>query len=95
MRISIIKGPFTKEDIILFSEKFADKLQLIDFINEFFLFIKYGYQVIDGNVCLEKLDNNISNDRLIIYYDDEDKIKLNLCGIYQVVINDITFEKIL
>jgi hypothetical protein len=50
--------------------------------------------MIDGKVNVLKLDNRVSNGNLVINYDDKDSVCLNICGIYQIIINDITFEKV-
>ncbi len=74
----------------MLSKIFANKLPLFDFINSFFDYINYGYQMIDRKVNVLKLNN----DNWVINYDDKDSVCLNICGIYQIIINDITFEKV-
>ena len=57
--------------------------------------VNYGYQIIDGRVNVLKLNNRVSNGNLVINYDNEDSVRLNVCGIYHIIIEDITFEKII
>lgn len=85
---------FSDEKAIIFSKIFANKTPLFDFINSFFDFINYGYQVIDGKITVEKSRNKLKGACLTICYDYEDEVVLNLCGMYLIIISDITFEKI-
>lgn len=94
MKICKINMSFSEEKAIIFSKVFANKTPLFDFINSFFDFITYGYQIIDGKITVEKSKNKLKGDCLTICYDYEDKVVLNLCGMYLIIISDITFEKI-
>ena len=85
---------FSEEKAIIFSKVFANKTPLFDFINSIFDFITYGYQIIDGKITVKKSKNKLTGDCLTICYDYEDKVVLNLCGMYLIIISDITFEKI-
>ncbi len=78
----------------MLSKIFANKLSLFDFINSFFDYINYDYQIIDGKVNVLNLDNRVSNGNLVINYDNKDSVRLNICGIYHIIIDDITFEKV-
>lgn len=95
MKICKINMSFSEEKAIIFSKVFANKTPLFDFINSFFDFINYGYQIVDGKITVEKSNNKLKSDFLTICYDYEDKVVLNLCGMYLVVISDITLEKIM
>lgn len=95
MKICKINTSFSEEKAIIFSKVFANKIPLFDFINSFFDFINYGYQIIDGKITVEKSKNKLKGDCLTICYDYEDKVVLNLCGMYLIIISDITFEKIM
>lgn len=94
MKICKINMSFSEEKVMIFSKVFANKAPLFDFINSFFDFTNYGYQIIDGKISVENTKNKLKRDFLTICYDYEDKVVLNLCGMYLVVISDITFEKI-
>lgn len=90
MKTTILSGDILEEKAFMLSKIFANKLPLFDFINSFFDYINYGYQMIDRKVNVLKLNN----DNWVINYDDKDSVCLNICGIYQIIINDITFEKV-
>ena len=90
MKTTILSGDISEEKAFMLSKIFANKLPLFDFINSFFDYINYGYQMIDRKVNVLKLNN----DNWVINYDDKDSVCLNICGIYQIIINDITFEKV-
>lgn len=95
MKICKINTSFSEEKAIIFSKVFANKTPLFDFINSFFDFINYDYQIIDGKITVEKSKDELKSDCLTICYDYEDKVILNLCGMYLIIISDITFEKIM
>ena len=94
MKTTILSGDISEEKAYMLFKIFANKLPLFDFINSFFDYINYGYQMIDGKFNVLKLNNRVSNGNLVINYDDKDSVCLNICGIYQIIINDITFEKV-
>jgi len=94
MKTTILNSDISEEKAFILSKIFANKLPLFDFINSFFDYINYGYQMIDGKVNVLNLKNRISNGNIIINYDDEDSVRLNICGIYHIIIDDITFEKV-
>ena len=50
--------------------------------------------MIDGKVNVLNLNNRISNGNIVINYDNKDSVSLNICGIYHIIIDDITFEKV-
>lgn len=95
MKICKINMSFSEEKAIIFSKVFANKTPLFDFINSFFDFITYGYQIIDGKVNYEIFNKESRSGCFAVCYDYEDKVVLNLYGMYRIVINDITFEKTL
>ncbi len=93
MKIGIIDTKISKESATFFSNAFKHKLPLFDFLNSFFEFINYGYQIIDGKIDVTNIGKE-SNNSMVILYDFEDKVILNIGGMYQVSVEDITFEKI-
>ncbi len=100
MKTTILNSNISEERAFILSKIFANKLPLFDFINSFFGYINYGYinygyQIIDGKVNVLNLNNRVSNGNLVINYDNEDSVRLNVCGIYHIIIEDITFEKII
>lgn len=95
MKTIILNSDISEEKAFILSKIFANKLPLFDFINSFFGYINYGYQIIDGKVNVLSLNNGVSNGNLVINYDDRDSVRLNICGIYHIIIEDITFEKII
>lgn len=95
MKTIILNSNISEEKAFILSKIFANKLPLFDFINSFFGYINYGYQIIDGRVNVLNLNNRVSNGNLAINYDNEDSVRLNICGIYHIIIEDITFEKII
>ena len=95
MKTTILNSDISEEKAFILSRIFANKLPLFDFINSFFDYINYGYQMIDGKVNVLNLNNRVSNGNLVINYNDKDSVCLNICGIYQIIINDITFEKVI
>ena len=94
MKTTILNSDISEEKAFMLSKIFANKLPLFDFINSFFDYINYDYQIIDGKVNVLNLDNSLSNGNLVINYDDRDSVRLNVCGIYHIIIDDITFEKV-
>lgn len=94
MKTTILNSDISEEKAFMLSKIFANKLSLFDFINSFFDYINYDYQIIDGKVNVLNLDNRVSNGNLVINYDDRDSVRLNVCGIYHIIIDDITFEKV-
>lgn len=94
MKTTILNSDISEEKAFMLSKIFANKLPLFDFINSFFDYINYDYQIIDGKVNVLNLDNRVSNGNLVINYDNEDSVCLNICGIYHIIIDDITFEKV-
>lgn len=96
MKTIILNSDISEEKAFILSKIFANKLPLFDFINSFFGYnINYDYQIIDGRVNVLNLNNRVSNGNLVINYDNEDSVRLNVCGIYHIIIEDITFEKII
>ncbi len=95
MKTIILNSDISEEKAFILSKIFANKLPLFDFINSFFGYINYGYHIIDGKVNVLNLDNRVSNGNLVINYDNKDSVRLNICGIYHIIIDDITFEKII
>lgn len=95
MKTIILNSDISEEKAFILSKIFANKLPLFDFINSFFSYINYGYQIIDGRVNVLSLNNRVSNGNLVINYDNEDSVRLNICGIYHIIIEDITFEKVI
>lgn len=95
MKTIILNSDISEEKSFILSKIFANKLPLFDFINSFFCYINYGYQIIDGKINVLNLNNRVSNGNLVINYDDRDSVCLNICGIYHIIIEDITFEKII
>ena len=95
MKTIIFNSDITEEKAFRLSNICANKFPLFDFINSFFCYINYGYQIIDGRVNVLNLNNRVSNGNLVINYDNEDSVRLNVCGIYHIIIEDITFEKII
>lgn len=95
MKTIILNSDISEEKAFILSKIFANKLPLFDFINSFFSYINYGYQIIDGRVNVLNLNNRGNNGNLVINYDDRDSVRLNICGIYHIIIEDITFEKII
>ena len=63
--------------------------------NSFFNSIDYGYKIVDGKVNYENFNKESRSGCFAVCYDYEDKVVLNLYGMYRIVINDITFEKTL
>ena len=63
--------------------------------NSFFNSIDYGYKIVDGKVNFEIFNKESRSGCFAVCYDYEDKVVLNLYGMYRIVINDITFEKII
>ena len=57
MKFCKINMSFSEEKAIIFSKVFANKTPLFDFINSFFDFINYGYQIVDGKITVEKSNN--------------------------------------
>ena len=94
MKTTILNSDISEEKAFMLSKIFANKLPLLDFINSFFDYINYDYQIIDGKVNVLNLDNRVSNGNLVINYDNKDSVRLNICGIYHIIIDDITFEKV-
>ena len=94
MKTTILNSDISEEKAFMLSKIFANKLPLFDFINSFFNYINYDYQIIDGKVNVLNLDNRVSNGNLVINYDNKDSVRLNICGIYHIIIDDITFEKV-
>lgn len=94
MKTTILNSDISEEKAFMLSKIFANKLPLFDFINSFFDYINYDYQIIDGKVNVLNLDNRVSNGNLVINYDNKDSVCLNICGIYHIIIDDITFEKV-
>lgn len=94
MKTTILNSDISEEKAFILSKIFANKLPLFDFINSFFDYINYDYQIIDGKVNVLNLDNKVSNGNLVINYDNKDSVRLNICGIYHIIIDDITFEKV-
>ncbi len=94
MKTTILNSDISEEKAFMLSKIFANKLPLFDFINSFFDYINYDYQIIDGKVNVLNLDNRVSNGNLVINYDNKDSVRLNICGIYHIIIDDITFEKV-
>ena len=88
MKTIILNSDISEEKAFILSKIFANKLP-------FFGYINYGYQIIDGRVNVLNLNNRVSNGNLVINYDNEDSVRLNVCGIYHIIIEDITFEKII
>ena len=95
MKTIILNSDISEEKAFILSKIFANKLPLFDFINSFFSYINYGYQIIDGRVNVLNLNNRGNNGNLVINYDDRDSVRLNICGIYHIIIEDITFEKVI
>lgn len=94
MKTTILNSDISEEKAFMLSKIFANKLPLFDFINSFFNYINYDYQIIDGKVNVLNLDNWVSNGNIVINYDNKDSVRLNICGIYHIIIDDITFEKV-
>ena len=94
MKTTILNSDISEEKAFMLSKIFANKLPLFDFINSFFDYINYDYQIIDGKVNVLNLDNRVSNGNLVINYDNKDSVRLNICGIYHIIIDDITCEKV-
>lgn len=94
MKTTILNSDISEEKAFMLSKIFANKLPLFDFINSFFDYINYDYQIIDGKVNVLNLDNRVSNGNLVINYDNKDSVRLNICDIYHIIIDDITFEKV-
>lgn len=94
MKTTILNSDISEEKAFMLSKIFANKLPLFDFINFFFDYINYDYQIIDGKVNVLNLDNRVSNGNIVINYDNKDSVRLNICGIYHIIIDDITFEKV-
>lgn len=94
MKTIILNSDISEEKSFILSKIFANKLPLFDFINSFFDYINYDYQIIDGKVNVLNLDNRVSNGNIVINYDNKDSVRLNICGIYHIIIDDITFEKV-
>ena len=95
MKTIILNSDISEEKAFILSKIFANKLPLFDFINSFFCYINYDYQIIDGRVNVLNLNNWVSNGNLVINYDNKDSVRLNICGIYHIIIEDITFEKVI
>ena len=93
MKVSIIDTKISKEKANFFSEMFSHKLPLFDFINSYFEYVNYGYKLIDGKIDIANIRKE-SNNSMVIAYDFEDKVILNLGGMYLVCVEDITFEKL-
>ena len=93
LKTTILSGDISEEKAFLLSKIFANKLPLFDFINSFFNYINYDYQIVDGKVNVLKLNNRVSNGNLAIYYDDGDSIRLNICGIYHIIIEILLLKK--
>ena len=94
MKTTILNSDISEEKAFMLSKIFANKLPLFDFINSFFDYINYDYQIIDGKVNVLNLDNRVSNGNIVLNYDNKDSVRLNICGIYHNIIGDITFEKV-
>lgn len=94
MKTTILNSNISEEKAFMLSKIFANKLPLFDFINSFFDYINYDYQIIDEKVNVLNLDNRVSNGNIVINYDNKDSVCLNICGIYHIIIDDITFEKV-
>lgn len=94
MKTTILNSNISEEKAFILSKIFTNKLPLFDFINSFFDYINYDYQIIDGKVNVLNLDNRVSNGNIVINYDNKDSVRLNICGIYHIIIDDITFEKV-
>lgn len=94
MKTTILNSNISEEKAFMLSKIFANKLPLFDFINSFFDYINYDYQIIDEKVNVLNLDNRVSNGNIVINYDNKDSVRLNICGIYHIIIDDITFEKV-
>lgn len=95
MKTTILNSNISEEKAFILSKIFTNKLPLFDFINSFFDYINYDYQIIDGKINVFNLDNRVSNGNLVINYDNKDSVRLNICGIYHIIIEDITFEKVI
>lgn len=93
MKICVIDAEVSKESATFFSKMFSHRLPLFDFLNSFFEYINYGYQIIDGKIDIASIGDE-SNNSMIILYDFEDKVILNIGGMYLATVEDITFEKI-
>ena len=93
MKISIIETKISKESATFFSKMFSHKLPLFDFINSFFEYTNYGYKIIDGKIDVANIGKE-SNNSMVIAYDYEDKVILNISGMYLIYVEDITFEKL-
>lgn len=59
MKTIILNSDISEEKSFILSKIFANKLPLFDFINSFFGYINYGYQIIDGRVNVLKLNNRV------------------------------------
>lgn len=57
MKTTILNSDISEEKAFMLSKIFANKLPLFDFINSFFNYINYDYQIIDGKVNVLNLDN--------------------------------------
>lgn len=95
MKIDVIDVSFSKDKAMMYSKLFSNKDPLFDFINSFFNSIDYGYKIVDGKVNYEIFNKESRSGCFAVCYDYEDKVVLNLYGMYRIVINDITFEKII
>ena len=73
-KTTILNSDISEEKAFILSKIFANKLPLFDFINSFFGYINYGYQIIDGRVNVLNLNNRVSNGNLVINYDDRDSV---------------------
>lgn len=95
MKIDVIDVSFSKDKAMMYSKLFSNKDPLFNFINSFFNSIDYGYKIVDGKVNYEIFNKKFRSGCFAFCYDYEDKVVLNLYGMYRIVINDITFEKII
>ncbi len=92
MKVCVIEMNISNKFALGVLAALTHKELLFDFLNSYFDFTHYGYEIIEGKVDVQPLGEKLCEE-LIITYNYEDKILLNLCGLYSVVISDITFEK--
>ena len=92
MKVCVIDMNISKEEAIDFMAALTHKEVLFDFLNSYFDFTHYGYEIIEGKIDAQSLSEKYC-DKITMTYNYEDKILLNLGGLYSVVISDITFEK--
>ncbi len=92
MKVCVIDMNISKADALSFIASLGHKENLFDFINSYFDFVHYGYEIIEGKVVAQSLSESYCA-KILMTYNYEDKILLNLCGLVSLVISDITFEK--